>query len=361
MPMVTAAVLEAPERLVLREFERPRPGPDDGLLEVELAGICGTDWKSYHGKLDDPLPLILGHEILGRIAEGGERFMQRYQLHPGDRVMVESAIPCWACIDCQTGNYRFCTSKQGYGTTATSTRPPHLWGAFARYMYLAPGSVIHRIDNSLPAEAAVVAGVIANGIQWARTRGGVRPRDVVVVQGCGPQGLAATLAAHDAGAREIITTGLARDAERLELARVFGATHTVDVERESVPDLVRELTDGRMADVVVDVSGSPRAIPVSTELVRKRGTLVLGGLTGKDVQTSLKIDTLVWNEVKVQGVFTKGVEAVQEAIKLVESRAYPVERMVTHKFPLQHAADAIKAIGGETPGLYPIKAVVVPE
>jgi threonine dehydrogenase-like Zn-dependent dehydrogenase len=94
--------------------------------------------------------------------------------------------------------------------------------------------------------------------------------------------------------------------------------------------------------------------------VRKRGTLVLGGLTGKDVLTPLKTDTLVWNEIRLQGVFTKGVEAVAEAIQLIESRKYPVEQMVTHRFPLERAAEAIQAIGGELPGTYPIKAVIVP-
>ncbi|MBI4491799.1 MAG: zinc-binding dehydrogenase [Chloroflexi bacterium] len=361
MPTVRAAVLEAPERLVLREFERPRLGPDDGLLEVELAAICGTDWKTFHGKLDYPLPLILGHEILGRIADMGERFAQRYGLSIGDRVAVEGSLPCWSCLECQTGEYRFCARRRSYGGRAPADVPPYLWGGFAALMYLAPGSLLHPVASDVPAEAAVlVPGVVANGIQWARILGGVKHQDVVVVQGCGPQGLACALVAHECGADRVLITGLSRDADRLALARELGADLAVDVERDHVVEVVGDLTHGRMADVVIDVSGSPRAIATSIELVRKQGTLVLGGLTGKETVTPLKIDALVWNEIKLQGVFTKGTQAIRDAIKLVESRKYPLERMITHRYPLERAEEAIRAIGGETPGVYPIKAAIVP-
>ncbi|MBI4491815.1 MAG: alcohol dehydrogenase catalytic domain-containing protein, partial [Chloroflexi bacterium] len=286
---VRAMVLREPDRLELQEFDWPRIGPDEGLLEVELAGICGTDVKYFHGKLAIPLPLIMGHEILGRIAEVGERFAERYQLRVGDRVVVEGSVPCWSCLECQTGSYRFCKSRKGYGTTTSSSLPPHLWGAYASLMYLAPGSIVHKVSREVPAEAAVLSsGVIANGIQWGRTMSGLKHQDTVVVQGCGPQGLACALVAHECGADRVIVTGLSRDADRLALAREFGADRTIDVERENPVEVLRDLTGGRMADVVVDVSGSPKAIATSIELVRKQGTMVLGGLTGKDTITSLK-------------------------------------------------------------------------
>jgi alcohol dehydrogenase len=274
---------------------------------------------------------------------------------------VEGSVPCWACVRCHTGRYRFCRRKRGYGTNTPSTEPPHLWGAYGPLMYLAPGSILHRIADSVPAEAAVLAnGVMANGIQWVRNQGGVRYQDVVVVQGAGPQGLAAVVVARECGARLVVATGLARDHERLELARLFGADHTVNVEAQDPGALVRELTDGEMADVAVDVSGSPRALATSLELVREQGTVVCAGLTGKETLTPLLFDQVIWKELRLQGVFTKGSDAVADAIRLIESRKYPLERMLTHTFPLEQAEQAIRAIAGELPGLYPIKAAIAP-
>jgi alcohol dehydrogenase len=183
---------------------------------------------------------------------------------------------------------------------------------------------------------------------------------VVVVQGCGPQGLACALVARECGAEQVIVTGLTRDADRLALARDLGAHRTVDVQREDLGEVVRAATGGRMADVAIDVSGSPAAIAASIDLVRRQGTVILGGLTGKDTLTPLSIDALVWNQIKLQGVFTKGAQAIHDAIKLIESGKYPLERIVTHRYPFAAADEAIRAIGGELEGCYPIKAAVEP-
>ncbi|HEY7064180.1 MAG TPA: zinc-binding dehydrogenase [Chloroflexota bacterium] len=355
-----AMVLEAPERLRLHEFARPRVGPDEALLEVELAGICGTDVKTFHGSLPYPTPLIMGHEILGHVAEIGERAAEHWGVQVGDRVGVEGSVPCWACLRCQTGRYRFCQRKQGYGTSTPSTEPPHLWGAYGRLMYLAPGSILHRIAPNVPPGAAVVASNIANGIQWVRNQGGARSGDAVVVQGVGPQGLAAVVVARECGARLVVATGIGRDRERLELARLFGADHAVDVDTQDPVALVRELTNGEMADVVVDVSGSPRGLATSLELAREQGTVVCAGLTGKDTLTPLLFDQVIWKELRLQGVFTKGADAIAEGIRLAEAGKYPLERMLTHTFPLDQAEQAIRALAGEIPGLYPVKAAIAP-
>lgn len=353
-------VLEAPNQLRLREFPRPTIGPDEALLEVELAGICGTDVKTFHGSLPYPTPLIMGHEILGHIAEIGERAAERWDVRVGDRVSVEGAVPCWACERCQTGRYRFCKRRRSYGTTTPSSEPPYLWGAYGRYMYLAPGSILHRIRNDVPPGAAIVASIIGNGVQWARNQGGVRFGDAVVVQGVGPQGLAAVVVAHECGARLVVATGIGRDGARLDMARRFGATHVVNVDEQDPVALVRELTDGDMANVVVDVSGSPRGLATSLELAGLQATVVCGGLTGKDTITPLLFDQVVWKELRLQGVFTKGSDAILEGIRLVESGKYPFEEMVTHTFPLDQAEQAIRALAGEVPGVNPVKAAIAP-
>lgn len=358
-----AAVLEEPGKINLRAFEVPSIGPEEGLLRVEMAGICGTDAHLYRGKLAAPVPLVLGHEILGSIAEIGEGAARRYGVRPGDRVVVEGSVPCWSCAYCLSGQFRFCREKRAYGTGTSVTVPPGLWGAMADYMYLAPGSVVHRIPTHIPGRVAVLAkGVLANGVQWLRIKGGLALGDTVVIQGAGAQGLAAVVIARDSGAGTIIVTGLPQDGERLALARDLGADHLVVAGTEDVVERVREITGGEMADLVLDVTGSPAAVEASVRMVRRQGTLVLAGLTGKETRTSLFLDQLVWNEVRVQGVFSKGSQAVLGAIRFLERRGrdYPLERIVSHVYPLERAEEAVRAVAGEIPDVFPIKAALVP-
>jgi len=355
-----AVVLEGPARITISSFPLPEIGPDDGLLRVEMAGLCGTDVKCWAGKLSTPYPIILGHEIVGRIEEIGERASARYGVKRGDSVIVEGHA-CWSCGWCRKGEYRFCADKRWYGLGVPITEPPALWGALAEYMYIAPGSIIHRVPDGMSPEVATAAALLANGIEWLERKGTASSGDRIVIQGAGPQGLAATLVARQIGARQVIVTGLARDAARLELARDLGADHTVVADEVDVVQAVTDLTDGELADVVLDVSGSPRAVQASVEVVRPLGTLVLGGLTGDETVTPLKLDRIVWNEIRVQGVFIKGEHAFARAIELSSRVAdrYPIDRIVSHRYSLDEAEDALRAAAGAGPADF-VKGAVVP-
>ena len=120
-----------------------------------------------------------------------------------------------------------------------------------------------------------------------------------------------------------------------------------------------------MADVVLDVTGSAKGIVSSLDLIKQQGTLVCASIIeatkdGKDATAPIPIEKIVRNEVRFQGVFTSGGSSTIAAIKLVESGKYPFEKMVTHRFPLEKAEEALQAVGGETKGVYPIKAVLIP-
>ena len=155
-----------------------------------------------------------------------------------------------------------------------------------------------KVSEDLPPEAAALIGsVMANGFQWALRRGGVKMGDYVLIQGPGQQGLACTFAASHAGAARIFISGIGRDKPRLELAKRWGAHRTINVEEENVIDVIREETNGAMVDVVVDVSGNPKAIVASIDCLRRQGTMVLGGLTGDSTVTPLHMDKLVWGEI----------------------------------------------------------------
>lgn len=145
---IRAAVLVSESKILMREFDKPDISQDDGLLKVEMAGVCGTDPGIYSGKVKyADFPIILGHEILGRIAEIGSKASQRWKVKEGDRVIVEAFIRCGYCSKCLTGDYRFCENGLAYGTFVSAVVPPHLWGAYSEYMYLAPGAIVHKISE----------------------------------------------------------------------------------------------------------------------------------------------------------------------------------------------------------------------
>jgi threonine dehydrogenase-like Zn-dependent dehydrogenase len=362
--MVRAAVQVAPKQIELREFPRPQTGPDDGLLRVEANGICGSDVETYRGHLGGPRPAFIpGHEPLGIIEEAGERAAQRWGVQPGDRVAVEVIVPCRACADCLTGRYQFCPNrKYGHGVTGITVEPA-LWGGLAEYMYLSPTSVLHKIDNALPVEVAALYNSMGAGVRWACHLGEVRIGETVLVLGAGQRGIASVVAARAAGAGTIIITGLASDAHKLSLARELGADHTIVVDgdaAENTVERVTEITGGRMADLALELTPMA-AEPITDALlaVRRGGRVVLAGLKGNR-EIPLRTDLMINRALTVRGAFGVDARGMEDAIALIESRRFPLERMHTHTFGLDDAALAIETLGGEVPGEAAIGVSVQP-
>ena len=153
---------------------------------------------------------------------------------------------------------------------------PGLWGAYAQYMYLHPTSIVHKVDTSLPPELAVMFTPLGAGFRWGVEMPGTGPGDTVVILGPGQRGLSCVLACRQAGASKIIVTGLAADHQKLELARAFGADHTIDVDNENAVQRVRELTDGEGARVVVDVSSyATQPIVAAVDMASQGGVVML--------------------------------------------------------------------------------------
>jgi len=364
MPKKTRSmVLEDVRRLSFQEFDVPAIGEEDGLLKVEMCGVCGSDVGIYTGKATrilPYLPLILGHEILGRIEEMGATACRRHGVRVGDRVVVEFAFGCGHCAPCLRGRYVFCEQAGRYGTYMSCKTPPHLWGAYGEYLYLPPRAMIHKVREDVPAEAAVlICAVMGNAVRWLRQVGGVSIGQTVVIEGPGQQGLAGVVVARECGAARVIVTGVSADERRFEMARLLGADDCVDVLKEDPVEKVREITNGRMADLVMDVTGRPQGALTAVDLLRKSGTVVLPGLYGTATQVPFLLDKVVLNEIRLQGVYSHDLNAVGPAIAIVESARYPLEKMVTHRFGLQDAETALRTAAGEVPGEHPIKVVLV--
>jgi alcohol dehydrogenase len=363
MNTVRAAVIQDTRQVAIQEFLLPTNlGAEDALLKVEMVGVCGSDPAIYKGKMKHltALPLIPGHEPVGRIVAIGAAAAKRYGIQVGDRVVTEPTIPCGQCFQCKTGEYRMCKNLRGYGSFVPCTEPPYLWGAYSEYMYLAPNSGVHKVADDLPAEAAIlVCAVMGNAIQWVQNLGGLKMGQSIVIQGAGQQGLAAVVAARECGASPIIITGLARDTRRLEFARRLGAEHCINIEDQDLIETVRDITRGKMADVVLEVSGSADAVIAALDLARAQGVIVIAGLTGNKA-IPLVADKIVAKEIRVQGAFSHDARAVVPAIKLIESRRYPLEEMVTHRYALEETDLALRVAGAEVPEEHPIKVVIVP-
>lgn len=359
-----AMVLEAPGRMSLKVFDVPAIGPGDALLKVEMVGVCGSDVGMYHGKKSRkprPFPIIMGHEMVGEVAEIGDEAALRHGVRKGDRVIVEYAFGCGYCNNCRMGKYVQCESQFCYGSMISCNDPKHLWGAYSEYLYIAPNAVVHRIDRDVPPESAVlISAVLGNAIRWLRIIGGVSIGDTVVIEGPGQQGLAGVVAARESGASNIIVTGTSVDESRMALAREFGATCCCNIDKEDPLQVVSDITGGTMADVVMEVSGRPQGLVTSFDLVGRGGTIVMPGLYGMDTEIPLMMDKVIYKEVRLLGAFSHNMTSVIPAIKLVESKKYALEKMVTHRFPLEEAEKAVRVAGREIEGEDPIKVVIVP-
>lgn len=318
MQKAVAAVLENPRDFQFREFPIPEVGVDDAVLRVEACGLCGTDYEQYLGHLKDwggGMPIIPGHEIMGFIERIGPQASKLWNVKEGDRVAIEPVIPCGHCADCVAGAYTRCQSDLGYGLYQSTKVAPSLWGGYATHAYLHPRTMVHKLPAGVPSDLMSLVNPLSNAIRWVYEAGGAGLGSTVVIEGPGQRGLLAVVAAKKAGASTIIVTGTGRDAARLDLARKLGASATIDVDVEDPVARVAELTDGRLADVVLDVSaGAVKPVLQAIDMCRRGGRIVLAGLKGKNELNGFPVDKVVFREIELVGVLSAGWQSTEMAI-----------------------------------------------
>jgi threonine dehydrogenase-like Zn-dependent dehydrogenase len=358
-----AIVQTGPHELELRELPVPEIDDDSALLRVEACGICGTDVEQYAGLIPARFPLIPGHEPVGVIDRIGSRAAERWGVKVGDRVAVENYMPCSHCTPCLEGRYPRCESREGnfgYGHIGLA-HPPGIWGAFADYMFLDPATVLHRLRPDVSPTVATLFNPLGAGHRWAIEVGGVKPGDMVVVLGAGQRGLASLIAARAAGADQVIVTGLRADAHKLALAKRLGADEVIDVEAEDTVTRVFKLTEGRCADVVIEVASSATG-PVldAIHCAKAGGTVVLAGLKGFKPIGGFVSDVVVIKEITIKGAFAVTNRSYRWAVRTIEAGAVPIEAMHTHDFELADTELAIRTLAGEVPGENPIHCSVRP-
>lgn len=355
-----AMVQTAPRKLEARDLPIPQIADDSAILRIEACGICGSDYEQYEGALRTPMPVIPGHEPLGIIEAIGDKAARRWGVDIGDRVAIETMLSCHCCDTCVGGHYHLCDRRQIYSYIPL-TEAPGLWGAYSQYMYLAPNTILHKMDKNLPAELAVMFNPLGAGFRWAVEIPQTQVGDTVLIFGPGQRGLASVVAAREAGAGKIIVTGLAADSNKLQMALALGADHIIDVQNENVVDRVRALTNGKGADVIVEVTSyATQPVRDALDCIRMGGTVVLAGVKGFKPVPDFVSDLIVMKEITIKGAIGVTSSGYKKAIEMIERRKYPLELMHTHNFELEEAELAIKTLARQIEGQESVHSCLIP-
>jgi threonine 3-dehydrogenase len=334
MKALTKAQPEPGATLV--EMDIPRIQKDEVLIEVKSAAVCGTDihfyqWDSTAANFPVRLPLVLGHEYSGDVVEVGQEVQG---VSVGDRVSVETHVPCGKCYSCGLGNGHNCQEMGLIGINYP--------GAFAKYAK-APARVTYKLPPGIGYEEGSLfepAGVAMRGIDEAR----IAPGDTVVIIGCGPIGLIAVQMALTVGAAQVIAIDVKEF--RLEMARRMGA-RTLNPQQDNIVERVKEIS-GRKggADVVLEISGAPEVFDYLFDILRLEAHVVTIGHVSRPISVNIS------KQINLKGVTLKGVfgrriwETWEHLSSLVAAKRIDLTGIITHHFPLEAFQEAFGQVHG---------------
>jgi uncharacterized protein YeaO (DUF488 family) len=209
-------------------------------VKTAVTSVCSTDIKVFKGHTPvGRYPVVMGHEIAGRVVEVGKEAAGWYDITVDDRITIEPYIACGRCSDSRSDHfYHHCSHGGIYGISLASENPPYLFGGYSEYFYLVPGTIVHKQNENMVDSAASISSVVANGVRWVKTLGKVKFGESVVVSGPGSQGLCSLAAALHSGAEPVVVLGLDCDTDRLQLAREFGAHYVINVDQDDPVEIV---------------------------------------------------------------------------------------------------------------------------
>jgi threonine dehydrogenase-like Zn-dependent dehydrogenase len=366
MSTVQAATLVGPRRIEIRTYPMPTElEPGAVLLRMIASGICGTDKHTFRGETvqyagtamerSTPFPIIQGHENVGvveAVGPGGARARDGRQLEAGDRVVPAPNRACGTCGPCLRGfPYFLCRHLENYGNSLSSADAPHLFGGWAEYLYLKPGTAVFRVPDELPSDVAVLTEIFAvtHSLERAaavRRPGGFLPGDSVAVVGVGSLGMAHLVKAALMGAGEVIAVD--RSARRLALAdRLAAARMVLDRGQDHGADAVvavRDITGGDGADVVVNATGFPGSFASAMRMVRDGGTILeVGAFVDMGAETVNPAE-ICGRNLTIMGTGGEDLQAYAGTLALLARHrdAIPFAEMVSHRFPIADAALALE-------------------
>lgn len=311
---------ERTEGIWMDEVAVPEIGPNDLLIRVKKTAICGTDVHIYNwdewAQSTIPVPMTVGHEFSGEVAAVGSHVLG---FSVGDRVSGEGHITCGFCRNCRAGKRHLCRNTVGVGVN----RP----GAFADYLSI-PAVNAFKLPANISDEIAAYLDPLGNATHTALSFDLVG--EDVLITGAGPIGIMGAAIAKHVGARYVVVTDV--NDFRLDLARQMGATRTVNVARENVRDVMKELGMTEGFDVGLEMSGNGLAFRNMLETMNHGGRVALLGIPPKDI-------TIDWNHVIFKGLVIKGIygremfETWYKMVSMLQS-GLDVSPLLTHRYPI---------------------------
>ncbi len=327
-----------PGSMEIKDVPRPKPEADEVLIKIKATGVCHTDVSILNNEYDPagrpsvPVPVILGHEGAGVVAELGSRVNS---VEKGNRVGFEPLSGCGVCRNCKKGNKNMCMNWTHLGITCD--------GTFAEYVTV-PAKSVHKLpDNVSFADAAFLEpiGLTVRSLEHVKPFVG----DVAAVVGPGSIGLFHVQALKSAG-NKVIVVGLDQDKFRFEIAKELGADHIVNISKEDPKEIINEITDGQGADIVIETASSPKALQTAYDIVGVNGRVSTFGLYK---EATIKPVNILRKGVTIYGDVALLTKHFLRAIKWVSEEKVVAEPLITKRFKLDQAKEAIEALeSGET-------------
>jgi L-iditol 2-dehydrogenase len=325
----------------------PAPGPGEVLVRVRRCGICGSDLRTFqHGSSGGRYrtPRTLGHEFSGVVEALGEGVAG---LHPGDRVAAAPASACGACEACRHGSPTLCANALDFGTTQEGA---HAECVVIPAPLVSQGGLVHLPDD-LSDESASLLEPLGTSFRGLVTRGRIQPGETVVILGDGPIGLIQVMLAKLLGAGMVVSVG--HHADRLALAKEFGASAVVEASGKDISTAVRRATGTDGADLVVVSAPSPDAVEQSLQLARGGGRLIIFGGVPRGSTVEIDPNRIHYGELEVIGSLNCTTEEFRTA--LGHARRLPLDRLITHRVPLDRVLEGYRLMAERVA----LKAVVV--
>ena len=325
-----AMVLTAPGELVLDEVARPARGGRDVLLRVTHSGICGTDYKIFNGSIPVQYPRIMGHEMAGEVVDPGDA-----PFRVGDRVIVDPELYCGVCFHCRIGQTHLCPNGMLLGRDAN--------GGFAEYLS-APATHVFGLPDMIDRRAAPMIQVLTTCLH-AQRQVDIFPGEYVAVLGLGVTG---QLHVQLAKARGATVIGVTRSSDKRALAEKLGADTTFPGDADAVKN-VRDATEGRGPDVVIETTGVVPQLAAAVNMARSGGRILMFGLiTARD--GALPFYDLYYKELSLINSRVAKGEDYPGAIGLVERGHVRLEPLISDVMPLGELKAAIGMLGSDGGG-----------
>jgi threonine dehydrogenase-like Zn-dependent dehydrogenase len=352
METMKAVVFKEKGKLAIEERPRPIPGPGEAVMKITATTICGTDVHIVRGEYPVRPGLVLGHEPVGVIDELGPGLEKYYRI--GERVIAGAITPCGQCFFCLNGAHSQCGGPLGGWRFGN-----RIDGAWAEYLLVPDARAnLAPIPEGLTDEQVLMCpDILTTGLSGAES-GGIKVGDSVAVFAQGPIGLCATLGARLRGAALIIAVDTLP--ERLEMARRFGATVTLNPERADPVEFAKRLTDGHGVDVAIEALGRQETFESALRAIRPGGTLSsLGVYAGKIAAPYDAFYAGLGDQKIVTTLCPGGRERMRRLMAMIEHERIDVSPLVTHRFALNNILEAFELFSNQRDGV--LKVALYPD